>query len=213
MIMPILNFNAQNFTGYPVMRAIGVRWSNGVIRDPSGLSAPTSNYARKNGNYNTNLDWLRVLGRGIECFRTSYHYNACIWNVDGTSDGEDLRHNRKTGNWVEMEDIRYNNPNSPFYGKPMQLYATKNDVDPKSGKADEWGNIYDINNWDKQEGVDKSGGSYWFRRLTTYSLFNKGVIQSNGTSFNFQVNKHNLFWPIPNSAITAYRTIVMTILR
>ncbi len=335
MIMPILNFNAQNLTGYPVMRAIGVHWSNGVIRDPSGLSAPTSNYARNNGKYNTNLDWLRVLGRGIGCFRTSYHYNARIWNVDGASDGEDLRHNRKIGNWVEMEDIRYNNPSSPFYDKPMQLYATKNYVDPKSGivtvhagdllcgdtirswypiplyknyvldqtaennmganqfngvstgsngnmylfrlaetyliraeakfyqgnsagaasdvnavrsrakarhmfenvtigdivderarelffeewrqaelvrvswclaksgKADEWGNTYDLKNWDKQEGVDKSGGSYWFRRLTTYSLFNKGVIQSNGTSFNFQVNKHNLFWPIPNSAITA----------
>ena len=73
----------------------------------------------------------------------------------------------------------------------------------KSGKADEWGNTYDINSWDKQEGVDKSGGSYWFRRLTTYSLFNNGAIQSNGISFNYRVNKHNLFWPVPNSAITA----------
>lgn len=335
MIMPILNFNDQNFTGYPLMRAIGVHWSNGIIRDPSGLSQPTSNYARNNGSYNAELDWLRAIGRGIGCFRTSPHYNIRIWNVDGTPDNQDLRHNREVGNWVEMEDIRYNNPNSPFYGEPMQLYATKDYVDPKSGditihagdllcsdtirswyptplyktyildqnaennlganqfngastgsngnmylfrlaetylvraeakfyqgnaagaaqdvniirrranarhmfttvtigdiaderarelyleewrqaelariswclaksnQPDEWGNTYDINTWDKQEGTDKNGGSYWFKRLTTYSLFNNGPIQSNGTSFNYQVNKHNLFWPIPNSAITA----------
>ncbi len=335
MIMPILNFNDQNFTSYPLMRAIGVHWSNGIIRDPSGLSTPTSNYARNNSNYNTALDWLRVLGRGIGCFRTSYHYNARIWNVDGTSDGQDLRHNREIGNWVEMEDIRYNNPSSPFYGKNMQLYATEDYTDPasgdilvhagdllcgdtirswypiplyknyildqtaennmganqfngattgsnnnmylfrlaetyliraearfyqgnaggaaqdvniirsranarhmfttvtigdiaderarelffeewrqaeltriswclaKSGQPDEWGNTYDINTWDKQTGTDKNSGSYWFKRLTTYSLFNNGAIQSNGTSFNYQVNKHNLFWPVPNSAITA----------
>lgn len=335
MIMPILNFNDQNFTSYPLMRAIGVHWSNGIIRDPSGLSAPTSNYARNNNNYNTELDWLRVLGRGIGCFRSSKHYNIAIWNVDGEPDNQDLRHNREIGNWVEMEDIRYNNPASPFYGKNMQLYATEDYIDPvsndilvhagdllcsdtirswypiplyktyildqtaennmganqfngattgsnnnmylfrlaetyliraearfyqgnnsgatedvnvirnranarhkfttvtigdiaderarelyfeewrqaelariswclaKSGQPDEWGNTYDLNTWDKQAGTDKNDGSYWFRRLTTYSLFNNGPIQSNGTSFNYQVNKRNLFWPVPNSAITA----------
>lgn len=334
MIMPILNFNDQNFTSYLTMRALGVHWSNGVIRDPSGISAPTSNYSRSDDRYNTDLDWVRALGRGIGCFRTSHHYNSTIWNVDGTPDNQDLRHSREEGNWVEMEDIRYNNPNSPFYGEPMRLYATEDYVDEggnilvnagdllcgdtirswyptplyktyildqtaennmganqfngattgsngnmylfrlaetyliraearfyqgnttgaaqdvnairkranarhlfetvtigdivderarelymeewrqaelarvswclaKSGKPDEWGNTYDINTWDKQEGTDKTNGSYWFKRLTTYSLFNNGAIQSNGTSFNFQVNKRNLFWPIPNSAITA----------
>ncbi len=334
MIMPILNFNDQNFTNYLVMRAIGVHWSNGVIRDPSGLSAPTLNYARNNSNYNVQLDWLRVLGRGIGCFRTSHHYNMRIWNVDGEPDYEDLRHNRAVGNWVEMEDIRYNNPKSPFYGQPMQLYATADYTDAsgkvvvhrgdllcgdtirswfpiplyknyildqtaennmganqfngvttgsngnmylfrlaetylvraeakfyqgnasgaaddvnairrrakarhlfttvtigdivderarelffeewrqaelarvswclaKSGQPDEWGNTYSLSTWDKQEGTDKNNGSYWFRRLTTYSLFNNGTIQSNGVTLNYQVNKRNLFWPIPNAAITA----------
>ncbi len=334
MIMPILNFNDQNFTNYLVMRAIGVHWSNGVIRDPSGLSAPTLNYARNNSNYNVQLDWLRVLGRGIGCFRTSHHYNMRIWNVDGEPDYEDLRHNRAVGNWVEMEDIRYNNPKSPFYGQPMQLYATADYTDAsgkvvvhrgdllcgdtirswfpiplyknyildqtaennlganqfngattgsngnmylfrlaetylvraeakfyqgnasgaaddvnairrrakarhlfttvtigdivderarelffeewrqaelarvswclaKSGQPDEWGNTYSLSTWDKQEGTDKNNGSYWFRRLTTYSLFNNGAIQSNGVTLNYQVNKRNLFWPIPNAAITA----------
>ena len=39
----------------------------------------------------------------------------------------------------------------------------------KSGKPDEWGNVYDINTWDKQEGTDLTGGSYWYRRCTTYN--------------------------------------------
>jgi len=335
MIMPILNFSSENLTSYNIMRAIGVHWSNGVIRDPSGLSSPTSNYARNNSNYNSTLDWVRVMGRGIGCFRTSHYYNETIWNYNGEVDSQDLRHNRSVGNWIEMEDIKYNNPNSPFYGKPMQKYATEDYVDPstgtvtvhagdllcgdtirswyptplykiyildqnaenneganqfngtssgsngnlylfrlaeaylvraearfyqgntsgaasdvnvirkranakkmfttvtigdimderarefymeewrqaemvrvswclaKSGKPDEWGNTYDINTWDKQDGTDLSGGSYWYRRCTNYSLFNHGAIISNSTSLNYQVNKHNLFWPIPNSAITA----------
>jgi hypothetical protein len=73
----------------------------------------------------------------------------------------------------------------------------------KSGKADEWGHTYDIKTWDKQEGTDRNGGSYWYQRLINYSLFNNGAIQSNGISLEYKVNKRNLFWPIPNSAITA----------
>lgn len=336
LIMPILNFNPQNFTNYPLMRACFVHWSNGIIRDPSGLSPAGRNLARNASGYNENNDWVRAIGRGIGCFRTSKHYNQTIWNVDGSPDDQDMRHNRTLGNWVEMEDIKYSNPKSPFYGQRFQLYATADYVDAhgktivkkgdllcgdtirswyptplykcyifdksaedklganqfngattgsngnmylfrlaetyllraeacfyqgdkagaaadvnvvrkranarhlftaaeltigtiaderarelymeewrqaelvriswclaKSGQPDEWGNTYDIKTWDKQEGTDKHGGSYWFRRLTTYSLFNNGPIQSNGVSLNYQVNKRNLFWPVPNSAITA----------
>lgn len=335
-ILPILNYNDQNFTQYLTMRALGVHWSNGDIMDPSGIGSPTYNWARNQSSYSSQLDWLRVLGRGIGCFRTSYHYNKTIWSYNGDIDTQDLRHNRSMGNWVEMEDIKYNRPNSSFYGKNMQLYATadyKNasgqvivakgtllckdtirswfpiplykmyildvsaeensgatqfngatkgtycsngnmylfrlaetyllraeakfyqgntagaaqDVNvvraranakkmfttvtigdicderarelymeewrqpeltriswclAKSGQPDEWGNVYDINTWDKQSGTDLSGGSYWFRRLTRYSLFNHGTILSK-VNLNYQVDKHNLFWPIPNSAITA----------
>jgi hypothetical protein len=72
----------------------------------------------------------------------------------------------------------------------------------KSGKADEWGNTYDINTWDKQSGTDLNGGSYWFRRVTHYNIFNHGTITSS-VNLTYQVDKRNLFWPIPNSAITA----------
>lgn len=335
-ILPILNYNDQNFTQYLTMRALGVHWSNGDILDPAGISAPTYNWGRNEGAYNKDLDWLRVLGRGIGCFRTSHHYNQTIWSYDGDVDTQDLRHNRTVGNWVEMEDIKYNRPNSKFYGENMQLYATEDYIDDdgnvliekgtllckdtirswypiplykmyildvaaeenrganqfngatkgsycsngnmylfrlaetyllraeakfyqgnasgaaqdvnvirnranaekmfttvtigdiaderarelymeewrqpeltrmswclaKSGQPDEWGDVYDINTWDKQSGTDLNGGSYWFKRCTRYSIFNQGTILSK-VNLNYQVDKRNLFWPIPNSAITA----------
>ena len=343
LIMPILNFSPQWRKNYNAMRTVFAHWSNGIIRDPAGTGQATMNYSRLAAGYDVNNDWVRAIGRGIGCFRTSHHFNKTIWiDEEGTPDYQDLRHNRSVGNWVEMEDIRYNKLNgdgtaaSPdYYGKPMQLYATEDYVDKesgetivhagdllcsdtirswypiqlcnvyifdanneantgadqfngassgsngnmylfrlaetyliraearfyqgkaaeaaddvnalrkranarhlyttvtigdilderarelyleewrqaelvrvswclaKSGRPDEWGNTYSLDNWDKQEGTDLSGGSYWFRRLTTYSLFNHGPIISNDVSLNYQVNKHNLFWPIPNSAITA----------
>ena len=73
-----------------------------------------------------------------------------------------------------------------------------------SGKPDEWGNVYDVNTYDKQEGIDLQGGSYWYQRIVHYSgLYNTGApINANGRVFTYAVGKHNLYWPIPNSAIT-----------
>ncbi len=335
-IMPILNYNAQSFISYPQMRAMCVHWSNGDILGPDGYGHPTYNYARNDGSYDANLDWVRALGRGIGCFRTSYHYNETIWRYDGEVDEQDLRHNRSVGNWVEMTDIKYNTPGKPYYGEPMRLYAEEDYYDEKgnlaiakgqllcndtirswfptplykvyildqsaeentganqfngatqgnecsngnmylfrlaetyllraeakfyqgntsgaaedvnvvrrranakkmfttvtigdicderarelyleewrqpeltriswclakSGMPDEWGDTYDINTWDKQSGTDLNGGSYWYKRCTRYSLFNKGPIFSK-QELNYQVDKRNLFWPVPNSAITA----------
>lgn len=74
-----------------------------------------------------------------------------------------------------------------------------------SGKPDEWGNTYDINTWDKQAGTDNSGGSYWYQRIVHYTLYNKhpqGIVVPNGTKY-YTMDKRNVYWPIPNSAITA----------
>lgn len=335
-ILPILNYHTENFTQYLTMRALGVHWSNGDIMDPTGIGSPTYNWSRNDGNYTKDLDWLRVMGRGIGCFRTSYHYNSTIWYVDGEEDTQDLRHNREVGNWIEMEDLKYNRKNSPYYGKHMQLYADEDYVNSKgettitkgqllckdtirswyptplwkmyildenaernmganqfngatmgnkpsngnmylfrlaetyllraeakfyqgkaaeaaqdvnkirqranakkmfttvtigdiadergrelymeewrqpeltriswclarSGQPDEWGNTYSLSNWDKQNGTDKVGGSYWYQRCLHYNIFNRGPILSK-TTLNYQVDKHNLFWPVPNSVITA----------
>ena len=129
-IMMISNSNDQDFTTYNVMRACFAHWSNGIIRDPHGLGGPGQNIARNNGDYNAELDWVRAAGRGIAVNRTSYFYNKTIWMYDGEYDWQDLRHNREVGNWMEMEDFKYNNRKSDCYGKNYQLYATEDYVDP-----------------------------------------------------------------------------------
>jgi hypothetical protein len=74
-----------------------------------------------------------------------------------------------------------------------------------SGKPDEWGQTYNKANWDKQSGTDAAGGSYWYQRISHYTLYNKypsGIVVPNGTKF-YTMDKRNNYWPIPNSAITA----------
>jgi len=73
-----------------------------------------------------------------------------------------------------------------------------------SGKPDEWGNTYDISTFDKQEGTDATGGSYWYQRIIHYSnYYNKGAVNSNNKAFSYTMDKRNFYWPVPNSAITA----------
>lgn len=73
-----------------------------------------------------------------------------------------------------------------------------------SGKPDEWGNTYSLSNWDKQDGTDAAGGSYWYQRIMHYSgFYNQGTISQDGRTFNYRMDKHNMYWPIPNSAIKA----------
>lgn len=73
-----------------------------------------------------------------------------------------------------------------------------------SGKPDEWGHTYDVDTYDKEEGIDREGGSYWYQRVMHYNNFyNTGKpISANGKVFTYQINKHNLYFPIPNAAIT-----------
>lgn len=133
-IMMIVNSNDKDRATYNVMRACFAHWSNGIIRDPHGLAGPGKNIARKDKAYNDTLDWVRVAGRGIGVNRTSHHYNKTIWNYDGETDWQDLRHNREVGNWMEMEDFKYNNPTSTCYGRNYQLYATEDYAD-STGKV------------------------------------------------------------------------------
>jgi hypothetical protein len=72
-----------------------------------------------------------------------------------------------------------------------------------SGKADEWGNVYNLNTYDEQDGTDLSGGSYWYQRVVRYGMYNKGEISVRPRTINYRMDKHNLYWPIPNAAITA----------
>lgn len=74
----------------------------------------------------------------------------------------------------------------------------------QSGVKDEWGNTYG-DDWDQQQGTELDGGSYWYQRCVKYSIYNRGytIRSGNATALNYRIDKRNLFWPIPNAAITA----------
>jgi len=76
----------------------------------------------------------------------------------------------------------------------------------RSGRPDEWGNTYSLESFDKQSGTDAAGGSYWYQRINKYSMYNKGPVQivaTGNSNPNFTMDKKNIYWPIPNRAITA----------
>ncbi len=76
----------------------------------------------------------------------------------------------------------------------------------RSGKPDEWGRTYSLDNFDKQSGTDPEGGSYWYQRIVHYSMYNKGSIEIDATGNshpNYTMDKKNMYWPIPYAAITA----------
>jgi len=83
-----------------------------------------------------------------------------------------------------------------------------------SGKPDEWGNTYNVDTYDKYSGTDLVGNysgtdlvgasSYWYKRVINYGgIYNRGGVVSNARTLNYKMDKHNLYWPIPSSAITA----------
>lgn len=74
------------------------------------------------------------------------------------------------------------------------------------GRPDEWGNTYDINTFDTQEGTDLQGGSYWYQRCVRKGMYNKGqeiVINASKSHINYIMDKKNIYWPIPKREINA----------
>ncbi len=74
-----------------------------------------------------------------------------------------------------------------------------------SGKPDEWGNTYDINTYDKQSGRDASGGSYWWQRIVHYNEFYNHIIESNNRTQEYNLDKHNFYWPVRQAVIDSNR--------
>ncbi|MBC8054767.1 MAG: RagB/SusD family nutrient uptake outer membrane protein [Sphingobacteriaceae bacterium] len=61
-----------------------------------------------------------------------------------------------------------------------------------SGKADEWGNTYNVNNLEQN--------SYWYQRIQRYSdFYNKGKVAV--LNRQYTIAPHNIYWPIPSAAI------------
>ena len=75
-----------------------------------------------------------------------------------------------------------------------------------SGRADEFGNTYKVETFDKQSGTDPEGGSYWYQRCIKKGMYNKGVtinVNATKTDINYIMGKHNIYWPIPEKAIVS----------
>lgn len=122
-ILGMPNTSNQTHTDFLTMRIFGPYWSDGSGIDPDGVAGPTVNYARNNANYAKQLDNVRAFGRGIGTVRPTSFAQHSMWVVNGKEDTLDLRHNHTVGNWVRMEDLKYNNPKSKYYGKNMVLPA------------------------------------------------------------------------------------------
>jgi hypothetical protein len=64
-----------------------------------------------------------------------------------------------------------------------------------AGKSDNFGSFTPADA-DKLSEIE----SFWYHRLTKYGYYNKNVPIRNKT---YSIAKHNIYWPVPNSAITA----------
>lgn len=328
IIMGMVN-SGLNVANYTVMRCLSPFVFNGSLTTPSGKQG-LKNYNRdgdvKNGNYNPELDYQRVFGRGVATFRFCTWAQHALWNVNGKFDNGDLRRSREAGNWMHMEDLKYNNrEDQEWYGKNLRLWsddgkllcgdtirrwfdiplykfyyldgdrkdnlnsdgfrgvqkntdgdmylyrlseayllraecnfymgngaAAAEDVNTirrrahceqlyagnvtigdifderarelyleewrhselvrasfclaHTGKPDEFGNTYTMDDLLKSEGTGKTGGSYWYQRCINYNWYNNGVtynIQAAMTGYQYKMGKQNMFWPIPEFAIVS----------
>lgn len=111
MVIDRLAIEGNVETGIQIMRNTVPFWFSN-INTPSGIRGTIDTYGIE-------IDQVTSLGRGIGRIRPTNYSQKVIWD-----DKKDLRH--APGNWMRMEDIRYNNPalktaNDPYYGKPLQF--------------------------------------------------------------------------------------------
>lgn len=91
---------------------------NQLISTPSGKPGMSTSYKLTHDK----IDLRKTYGRGVAITRPTWYSTHTIWD-----DTSDLRHSTRTGNWVRMEDLVYNNPalqadGDPYYGQPLQKY-------------------------------------------------------------------------------------------
>lgn len=133
-ILGMPNLSEQSFINVLTMRIYGPFWNNGNMLTPDGIKPGVKNPARANSAYVDSLDWDRAIGRGIATYRPTYFAQHTLWEVNGVEDKDDLRHNSRVGNWVNMEDLRYNNPKSAWHGRHLTLYAPADEGTVKAGQ-------------------------------------------------------------------------------
>lgn len=126
------------------------------IKDPDG----------KSGMVQTLFDpQLMAFGRGVGIVKPSPYSNFYIWN----NCGQDLRHDNKK-NWISRDKILYNNPDSKYFGQPVQIqYSNPRDT---LRAFYEWPHykIYVANEPTIGQPGGGNGDWYLFRLAETYLL-------------------------------------------
>lgn len=153
--------------GLEIMRQV-LPWYSAanMLKTPDGKVAFVDNDEVKN-------PYLLEYGRGICTLRSTWYHTNTIWGLDNT----DLRHDRVSGNWMDMEDLTYNNPDlaptgktpSPWYGKALKKGETLCNDTIRCWTA--WPN-YKVNIPDQRTKNWRGGNGDWyiFRLAETYLL-------------------------------------------
>ncbi|MDL2213811.1 RagB/SusD family nutrient uptake outer membrane protein [Bacteroides sp. OttesenSCG-928-N06] len=113
--------NTTSAVAFNAMRNWLPFWSGSMIKAPDTKTAVMI-YQQTNGNYRSEHDYSRALGRGIAHVRPTHFATHSLWCVNGVNDATDLRHNTEVGNWVTMESLKYNNPACKNFGENLRLY-------------------------------------------------------------------------------------------
>ncbi len=148
---------------------------DGEIKTPDGKNGFTDNNATKN-------PYLEEYGRGVCTARSTWYHTHMIWTPDNT----DLRHAK--GNWIEMTDLVYNNPeleksNSPWYGKPLQFRDDQGNILVNDTIRDWVGwPHYKTNIADQKDSWWRGGWADWyiFRLAETYLLRAEAYVWKGG---------------------------------
>ncbi len=127
LILGIPN-SGENLVGYTIERCMSPFVFNNAIKSPSGKQA-LQNYNRRNGNWRAETDYQRVIGRGVASFRPCTWAQYGLWDITTNTAGSDnidrgdLRRSEEAGNWMHMENLKYNDPtDTEWYGKPLQKF-------------------------------------------------------------------------------------------
>ncbi|WPO78363.1 RagB/SusD family nutrient uptake outer membrane protein [Flavobacterium sp. KACC 22761] len=120
-IMVLPNGGVQSFLPFASMRIFGPNWNSATVTTPDGKQAANRFASNNTANYQANYDYARALGRGIATISASYYSQHPMWVVNGIEDKKDLRHNSTVGNWVNMEDLKYSDRTSAYYGQNFRL--------------------------------------------------------------------------------------------
>lgn len=150
-------YSGASTGGTNTMRDYLPFWSHGsYLKDPDGLA----------GMIQPQFDpQIIAFGRGVGIVKPSPYSNFEIWN----NCESDLRHDTVV-NWIPREKILYNNPESKYYGTPVQIQYS-NPIDTLRAYY-EWPHykIYVANEPTVGQPVGGNSDWYIFRLAETYLL-------------------------------------------